>query len=67
MPRRYPRQSLEYAIETLRQTIAANLRIEPDRLKFEPLPANGIGKRGTAGDHVRQWHGVPTSEAEKQR
>jgi hypothetical protein len=93
MPRRNPGQPLEYAIESLRQAIAANLRIEPDRLKFGPLPGNGIGMRGTAGDHwqihyrgawrelpwhpegpesvtrehVRQWHGTPTREPDKQR
>lgn len=64
MPRRNPGQSHEHAIESLRQTIAAKLRIEPERLKFGPLPGVEIGMRGTAGDHWQihyrgEWRELP--------
>ncbi|MCC9658026.1 hypothetical protein LOC70_19660 [Rhodopirellula sp. JC737] len=62
--KRDPGQALEFSIESLRHAIAANLRIDPARLRFGNLPGKGVGMRGTAGEHWQihyrgKWRELP--------
>lgn len=43
-------------IEELRVTIAANLDIDPDRIRYGPLEGGEQGRLGTAGDHWQIWY-----------
>jgi len=47
------RDGPEWFTEQLRQKIAVRLQIEPNRIRYGPLPDGQLGRLGTAGDH---WH-----------
>ncbi len=54
----------EYYTEQLRQEIAVNLQVDPDRIRYAPLDGKERGKLGTSGNHWQifyrdEWREIP--------
>ncbi|SMP56344.1 hypothetical protein SAMN06265222_105135 [Neorhodopirellula lusitana] len=62
--KREPGKSPDWFQEQVRLRIAARLRIDPDRIRYGPLPNGVAGKLGTDGDHWQihyrdEWRELP--------
>lgn len=54
----------EFFIQELRQRIAKQLQVDPDRIRYGPLPGDVVGKLGTDGDlwqifYRDEWRELP--------